>query len=146
MQQPLNSSPGFCQVMLFIPLLGSKPSSASTLLHPEKRSMSYLSPKALSDLPLDISDYISYTHSVPSDLTGSSPHQASSRLRISALAVNCFPGPLQWCTPWAPAGLNSNITLSVRPSLTILCKRNTNTTALFSSPALNTFQHTVQLI
>lgn len=98
------------------------PPPASTI-HPEQRSMSYLSPKALSDLPLDISDYISYTHSVPSDLTGSSPHQASSCLRISALAVNCFPGPLQWCTPWAPAGLNSNIALSVRPSLTTLCKK-----------------------
>lgn len=146
MQQPLNSSPGLCQVMLLMPLLGSKPSPGSTLPHPEKRPTSYLSPKALSDLPLGISDHIPCTHSVPFDLTGSSPHQASSCLRISARAVSYFPGPLQWRTPWAPAGLYSNVTLPVRPSLIILWTRNTNTTALFSPTAFNTFQHTVQLI
>ena len=122
------------------------PPPASTLPHSEKRSMSYLSPKALSDLPLGISDHISCTHSVSFDLIGSSPHQASSCLRISALAVNCFPGPLQWRTPWAPAGLYANVTLPVRPSVIILWKRNTNTTASFSPAAFNAFQHTVQLI
>lgn len=145
MQQPLNLSwPLPSDAVHATARLKPSPGFHSSP-HPEKRPTPHLSPKALSDLPLGISDHIPYSLSVASTslapphirhpLASESPHVLSAASQAHSLGA--LSGP---CRPLLQRHFTSEA------FLTILRTRNTNTTALFSPTAFNTFQDTVQLI